>query len=44
MLRSFDHRLFEQARDLTAICALQCKVAFRVAGSERVTVAEQAWG
>jgi hypothetical protein len=40
MLRSFDHRLFEEARDLTADFALQCKVALLVAGSQLVTVAE----
>jgi len=44
MLRSSDHRLFEQARDLPAVCALQCKVALLVAGSQLVTVAEEAWG
>jgi hypothetical protein len=40
MLRSFDHRLFEQARDLTAVRALQSKVAFLIAGYQLVTVAE----
>ena len=36
----FNHRLFEQARDLTAVCALQCQVALFVAGSQLITVAE----
>jgi hypothetical protein len=44
MLRSCDHRLCEQARDLTAVGALQSKVAFLIAGYQLVTVAEEAGG
>jgi hypothetical protein len=44
MLWSLDHRLFEQARDLTAVFALQCEVAVLIARSQLVAVAEDAWG
>ena len=43
MLRALDDLLFEEARDLTAICALQDKVALFIAGSQLVTVAKKAW-
>jgi hypothetical protein len=44
VLRSFDHRLFQEARHVTAVGALQHKVAVVVAGSQVITVAEQASG
>jgi hypothetical protein len=42
MLRPFDRRLLEDACRVTAVCTLQRKMPFVIAGSEHFTVAEKA--
>jgi hypothetical protein len=44
MLRSPDHRLFQEPRHLTAVRTLQHQVTVVVAGSQLVAVLKQTWG